>query len=466
MKFQMGTLLVAALAITSVSSFVANSKSVAESISDDLTTPLHNILARTISEQVVLRLEQHFRDEADRQSRATLIPPVDDPICVEPAGQPINISIGDPNAPLATILGHANLTEPLIVNGLSEIVDDFNIKITILPPGINIGWDFGVPAIDVNGAYDAMLTLEVPSTDIVNYLYGSGDLTASVKNVFFNFLAKGGPTLQGKLALRELEVDLGFSDFAVNGGNASLDGENPFDWDALSTGINELFTAVWTEETKANVTEAIKCSLNYVVGDCGFDSFPNVTDCLRFNLTELLGECFSDDGNEGSSVEYSLMSLVRSVSIPWANTCADTGNTGSTTPSDESSSTTPSDESSSTTPSDESSSTTPSDESSSTTPSDESSSTTPSDESSSTTPSDESSSTTPSDESSSTTPSDESSSTTPSDGTGPSNGTGSTPGGSTAPTTEDNGGSSASNWSAPISNLVFLLTVFTSVYRL
>lgn len=148
----------------------------------------------------------------------------------------------------------------LEITGLSAIVDNFQV---VVITG-RITWDLSLPsaALSTSG-YNMHIEVKT-GEEVTTTIDGSGDISASVADVFLKIDAS--VRLTGTLLVRSLVLDVGFKELSLDGGVATIDGE-PIDWAKLSTDIQEFFDAAWTDndEFKTILTEAVRCSVDHVI---------------------------------------------------------------------------------------------------------------------------------------------------------------------------------------------------------
>lgn len=163
------------------------------------------------------------------------------------------------------------------IAGLSGLVDNFQF---IILTG-RISWDLSLPFAALStSAYNMHIEVKT-GEEVTDVIDGSGDISASVADVFLQILAFLKTT--GNLGVRSMELDVGFKDLSLDGGEATIDGE-PINWVELSTDIQEFFDAAWTDNDlfKTILTEAVRCSVDHVI-NVSLDKMPGHLICIFLN---------------------------------------------------------------------------------------------------------------------------------------------------------------------------------------
>jgi len=184
------------------------------------------------------------------------------------------------NTPV-TVLGTIELTEATHITGLSNITDNFVLN--LLQPPYKVSWDLSIPSVNVNGAHSLDLVLDLGSS---HTLKGAGNLTASVNNVFVHVLVTLRVPLFGTIGVAALELDLGFSGLALDGGDEVHLDDTPVNWESQADNIQTWFDTFWTnnDEVKGLIVEAVRCSVDHVINSC---TLPGLIggDCLKVEIS-------------------------------------------------------------------------------------------------------------------------------------------------------------------------------------
>jgi hypothetical protein len=119
-----------------------------------------------------------------------------------------------------------------------------------------------IPNVSFNGEYRMNFDIGLGSDP--HKTLGEGEMTASVTDVFVYMFAKLKPT--GLLDITNLELDLGFKNLKLDGGEAKID-DTKIDWNQQSENIQTLFDTLWTNnpEVKELITEAARCSAASII---------------------------------------------------------------------------------------------------------------------------------------------------------------------------------------------------------
>lgn len=125
-----------------------------------------------------------------------------------------------------------------------------------------MAWDFGIPDIRLDGNYRMNLTIDLGTT---KEALGEGPLTGTVDTVFLKLRANASIPLVGKIRFTGLDLDLGFSNFDLDGGDEATIGGLPINWTRASENLQIYFDTNWNDETRPLVNEMIRCSLDHLI---------------------------------------------------------------------------------------------------------------------------------------------------------------------------------------------------------
>ncbi|XP_021946813.1 uncharacterized protein LOC110844823 isoform X2 [Folsomia candida] len=244
------------------------------------------LLAQTISHQFSER-EQQIRngnlltkEDNEVNPYITVIPPnLPDPDCFGPGVIPINITI-----PNQSILGEVGVTSETRAYGFSKIRDE--LSFVALNGEFMVKWEINIPLIQLEGNYTMNLTVEELGKE--TSILGENLLTGSVDNVFFTLQGKSNiPTLHGKFIISDVDLDLGFSNFHLDGGNNATVGGVTIQWDTFSDNFQTYFNTFWNNETRAIINAMMVCDINKIIENCTVAHFiAGDFDCFHYGNQE------------------------------------------------------------------------------------------------------------------------------------------------------------------------------------